>query len=90
LRQDGKESSCRLEHFIPYLSQAAAMPSAWQFYTFIPQFYFSELPPTTISSKVIAEHSANLEPETVDLTAGGHVIFMTPPLFVSYEESRME
>ena len=37
------------------------------FYTFIPQFYYSELPPTTITSKVMEKHAHHLDHDTVDL-----------------------
>ena len=32
------------------------------FYTFIPQFYYSELPPTSINSAVMHEHAHHLDP----------------------------
>ena len=34
------------------------------FYTFIPQFYYSELPPTSINSAVMHEHAHHLDPVT--------------------------
>ena len=37
------------------------------FYTFIPQFYYSELPPTSINSAVMHEHAHHLDPVTQKL-----------------------
>ena len=37
------------------------------FYTYIPQFYYSERPPTTITSAVLQANASHLEAETLDL-----------------------